>query len=161
MFKQLLFFYNIHSSNSPEKKNPSVKCSFHKILTVFNIDNKKCFLSSESELFLKDHVTLKTGVMMTKIQLYIHYRNTLHFKIYSNRKNFFLLYRLYFFLNCGTILKQYCLYCIFLLNICSLEHKRLEHERYNAIQNETKTFRNLNEPKHFNNSAYLLILNKY
>jgi len=97
-------------------------------------------------------VTLKTGVMM-KIQLYIHYRNTLHFKIYSNRKHFFL--------NCGTILKKYCLYCIFLLNICSLEHKRLEHERYNAIQNETKTFKNLNEPKHLNNSAYLLILNKY
>ncbi len=48
---------------------------------VFNADNNKCFLSSKSEGFLKDHVTLKTGVMMLKIQLY-HHRNKLHFKIY-------------------------------------------------------------------------------
>ncbi len=38
----------------------------HNILSstaVFNTDNnKKCFLSSKS-LYLKDHVTLKTGVM--------------------------------------------------------------------------------------------------
>jgi len=34
-------------------------------------------------LFLKDHVTLKTGVMMLKIQIH---RNKLHFKISSNRK---------------------------------------------------------------------------
>jgi len=33
------------------------------------------------ELFLKHHVTLKTGVMMLKIQLY-HHRNKLHFKIH-------------------------------------------------------------------------------
>ncbi len=36
--------------------------------TVFNINNNinkknKCFLSTKSEWFLKDHVTLKTGVM--------------------------------------------------------------------------------------------------
>jgi len=42
------------------------------------------------ELFLKDHVTLKTGVMMLKIQL-CHHRNKLHFKIYSNRKQLFLI----------------------------------------------------------------------
>jgi len=43
----------------------------------FNIDNdKKCFLSSKSidiisilEWLLKDHVTLKTGVMILNIQL--------------------------------------------------------------------------------------------
>ncbi len=33
------------------------------------------------EWFLNDCVTLKTGVMMLKIQLY-HHRNKLHFKIY-------------------------------------------------------------------------------
>ncbi len=38
---------------------------------VFNIDNnQKCFSSSILEWFLKDHVTLKTGVMMLKIQLW-------------------------------------------------------------------------------------------
>ncbi len=35
------------------------------------------------EWILKDHVTLKTGEMMLKIQLYDD-RNKLHFKIYSN-----------------------------------------------------------------------------
>jgi len=34
-------------------------------LFVFSIDNNQnCFLSSKSSWFLKDHVTLKTGVMM-------------------------------------------------------------------------------------------------
>ncbi len=33
------------------------------------------------ELFLKDHVALKTEVMILKIQLYYH-RNKLHLKIY-------------------------------------------------------------------------------
>ncbi len=53
------------------------KCimDFTKILnctTIFNIDkNKKCLKHQISilEWFLKDHVTLKTGVMMLKIQL--------------------------------------------------------------------------------------------
>ena len=49
------------------------------------------------EWFLKDHVTLKTGVMMLKIQLY-HHRNKLHFKIHKNRK---------VTLNCNNI-SQYC-----------------------------------------------------
>ncbi len=40
-----------------------------KTWTVFNIDNnQKCFLSSKSaNWFLKDHVTLKTGVMISGI----------------------------------------------------------------------------------------------
>ncbi len=38
----------------------------------------------------EDHVTLKTGVMMLKIQLY-HPRNKLHFTIYYNRKRPFLI----------------------------------------------------------------------
>ncbi len=45
---------------------------------VFIIDNnKKCFLRSKSVYFrfLKDHVALKTEVMMLKIQ---HYGNKLH-----------------------------------------------------------------------------------
>jgi len=52
--------------NNPEKNYHSLKN------TVFNIDDNKAFLSTKSalELFLKDHVTLKTGVMMLKIQLY-------------------------------------------------------------------------------------------
>jgi len=38
---------------------------------------------------MKAHVTLKTGVMMLKIQI-CHYWNKLHFKIYnSNRKQLF------------------------------------------------------------------------
>ncbi len=36
------------------------------------------------EWFLKDHVRLKTGVMMLKIQL-CHHRSKLHFKMYSKR----------------------------------------------------------------------------
>ncbi len=36
----------------------------------------------------EDHETLKTGVMMLKIQL--HHRNILHFNIYSHRKHLFL-----------------------------------------------------------------------
>ncbi len=35
-------------------------------------------------------MTLKTGVMMLKIQL-CHHRNKLHFKIYSNREQSFLI----------------------------------------------------------------------
>jgi len=44
---------------------------------VFNIDNnKKCFLSTKSaELFLKDHVTLKTEEIILKIQICHHLKN--------------------------------------------------------------------------------------
>ncbi len=38
---------------------------------VFNINNKECFLSSIFECFRKDHVTLKTELMMLKILLCI------------------------------------------------------------------------------------------
>jgi len=35
--------------------------------TVFNIDNNpKCFLSIKPAYLLKDHVTVKTGVMMVE-----------------------------------------------------------------------------------------------
>jgi len=51
--------------------------------TVFSNDNnnRKCY--SILNCFLKDHVTLKSGVMMLKIQLCDH-RNKLHFIIYLN-----------------------------------------------------------------------------
>jgi len=48
-----------------------IKCinNFHGYMTVFNTDNNhKCFLIIILERFLKGHVTLKTGVMMLKIQ---------------------------------------------------------------------------------------------
>ncbi len=61
------------------KKNNLKKCImvFTKILsstTVFNIDNNKNVFElqiSILEWFPKDHVTLKTEVIMLKIQLYI------------------------------------------------------------------------------------------
>jgi len=62
---------------NPEKKG------FHKILsskTVSIIIRKKHQISI-SDWFLKDHVTLKIGVMMPNIQLCYH-RNKLHFKIH-------------------------------------------------------------------------------
>ncbi len=39
--------------------------------TFFNNDNKTCFLSTKSALewFLKDHVTLKTGVMVHYVKM--------------------------------------------------------------------------------------------
>jgi len=53
------------------------------------------------ERFLKDHVTLKTGVMMLKIKLYDH-RNKLNFKAFANRKLYFNI------LNCNNISQYYC-----------------------------------------------------
>jgi len=40
------------------------------IKNFFKINNYKCLLSNKSVSFLKDHVTLKTGVIMLKIQLF-------------------------------------------------------------------------------------------
>ncbi len=60
--------------------------SFHKNIKQHNyIDlKKKCIL----EWFLKDHVALKTGVMMLK-NTALHHRNKFHFKMYLNRKQLF------------------------------------------------------------------------
>ncbi len=53
--------------------------------------------------FLRDHVTLKTGVMMLKTQL-CHHRNELYFKMFKNN------WKTYF----SKINSQYCrFYCIF------------------------------------------------
>ncbi len=41
---------------------------FHKNIDVFNIDNNQ-FLAQHIIMISEDHVTLKTGVMILKIQL--------------------------------------------------------------------------------------------
>ncbi len=46
------------------------------------------------ELFLNEHVTLKTGIMPLKIQLG-HLRNKLQFKMYYNTKQLFNMQFLY------------------------------------------------------------------
>ncbi len=55
-----------------------------KSITVLNIDNNVMFLEQHIS---EDHVTLKTGSMMLKIQLCI--TEKLHFTIYSHRKQLF------------------------------------------------------------------------
>ncbi len=49
--------------------------SFYKTVRKQIVNNKKCFLSI-LEWFLKDHVTLKAGVMMQKISA-LHHRNNI------------------------------------------------------------------------------------
>ncbi len=39
------------------------------------------------ELFLKDHVTLKTGVMVLKIQIVIIFHNIIAFTVFFNQIN--------------------------------------------------------------------------
>ncbi len=61
-----LFFWTVDSSKDPEKNHSLLP---QQAQLVFNTDNnKKHFLSTILEWFLKDHVTLKTGLMMLKIQ---------------------------------------------------------------------------------------------
>ncbi len=74
----MLFVHIFHSSKNLEKK----VSQFH------NINSFQHWWYNEL-LFLKDHVTLKTGVMMLKNSA-LHNRNKLHFKIYLNRKQLFL-----------------------------------------------------------------------
>ncbi len=60
----------------------------HNCFLEYTDNNKKYFLSGILEWFLKDHVTLKTGVMMLKIQRH-HHRNTLFKKkIFHNITGF-------------------------------------------------------------------------
>ncbi len=65
--------YNEHSIHQRIlKKSMNVYKQILSSTAVFNVDNnKKCCLN------LKDHMTLKTGVMMLKIN-----KNKLHFEIY-------------------------------------------------------------------------------
>ncbi len=59
---------NIPSSNNPEKNSILSTLYFLSSTTIYNIDtNNTCFLQiSILEWFLKDHVTLKTGVMIAE-----------------------------------------------------------------------------------------------
>ncbi len=54
------------------------------------IRNDSCAVNQHIIMISEDHVTLKTGVMMLKIQLY-HHRNKFHFKIYSHINVFTVL----------------------------------------------------------------------
>ncbi len=89
----------------------SNKCSSFRLYIIKNIKQHNCFqhwfkkTETLLEWFLKDHVTLKTGVMVLKIQLY-HHRNKLDFKIYSNRNNY-------------NYSQYSCFYCILIV----VEHK--------------------------------------
>jgi len=61
---------------------------------VFNIDNNK-LLEHQSiilEWFLKDHMTVKTGVMMLKIRRFAIKGINYIFKIYWNRKQLNQMY---------------------------------------------------------------------
>ncbi len=61
---------------------------YHHTLIQFNIFMCISFffiMGLRLVVFLKDHVTLKTGIMMLKIQ-FCHHGNILHFKILLNRK---------------------------------------------------------------------------
>ncbi len=64
---------------------------------------------------MKDHVTLKTGVMMVKIQL-CHKIIRLHCKIFIKMKHFNIL-------NCNSISQYYCFYK------CSLGEHKTERNR--------------------------------
>ncbi len=69
------------------------------IIIIINVFEQQI---SILEWFLKDHVTLKTEVMMLKIQFW-NQRNKLHFKIYSNRN---------VISNSKNISQYYCFCCI-------------------------------------------------
>ncbi len=76
-----MLFRTFYLSKNAEDKE------FQSSITVFNCDNKKCFLNTPNQhirRFLKGHVTLKIGVMAD-----CHHRNKIHFKIYLNRKPLF------------------------------------------------------------------------
>ncbi len=59
-FEQMLLFFNFVFIKESKKKVSHVPKNNMKQHNSFNTDNKSAFL--------KDHVTLKTGVMMPKIQ---------------------------------------------------------------------------------------------
>jgi len=69
------------------------------------------------ERFLKDHVTLKTGLMMLKIQL-CHFRNKLHFKCIPIENSTF---------------KIVLFYCIF---IKQMQPWPAERQKYLSIQTD-------------------------
>ncbi len=68
-FKSVIFFWTFYSSKNPEKNQGS-----HKNIKLFSaliiIRNVSWATNQYIRMILKDHVTLKTGVMMLKIQLW-------------------------------------------------------------------------------------------
>ncbi len=75
--KYMLFVLSIHQSIVKNVSTLSPKCEAAQLFSTLIIMRFISIL----EWILKDHVTLKTGEMMLKIQLYDD-RNKLHFKIY-------------------------------------------------------------------------------
>ncbi len=84
---------------------------------VFKTDNNKEMFTerhiSKLERFLKNHVTLKTGVMMLKIQLWNH-MNKLHFRMYKIKVIW----------NCSNYFAMFLFLLYFLLNKCSLDEQK-------------------------------------
>ncbi len=75
----MLFFLMFYLSKNPEK--------------VFQVQKKTN--DNKSECFLKDHVTLKTGVMTVE-NLALHHRNNIS-QIYFDQINAALMSKRYFF----------------------------------------------------------------
>ncbi len=71
------------------------------ILTLISIIRRNVSWAASQQWFLKDHMTLKTGVFMLKIQSWITGIN--YILIYSNRKQFF---------ETAIIIHNITLYCI-------------------------------------------------
>ncbi len=125
---KMLLFWTFYPSKNPENKCITV---YTKIFwsnffsTLIIIRNVSWAANQHIRMISEDHVTLKTGVMMLKIQIYI------------TGINYILKYiQIEVILNCNNITQYYCFYCIFWSNKCSLgEQKRL-----------------LTDPKHLNGS---------
>ncbi len=61
--------FELFNNQRVMKKSIPVSTKILSSTTVFNINNNvKCFLSSKIRMISEDHVTLKTGVMIQKIQ---------------------------------------------------------------------------------------------
>ncbi len=90
----MLFFWTFYSSVNPEKSNvarfPQKYSSAQQFSTLIIIRNVSWAANQHIRMISEDHVTLKTGVMMLKIQLriteinyiltYIHIENS-YFKL--------------------------------------------------------------------------------
>ncbi len=89
-----------------------------KQLYSFNIDNNKsCFLSSKSAAwFLKDYVTLNTGVMMLKIQIY-HCRSDILKYLKTENRYFNILQYYCNFNQINYALFEHKILCLKTLNI--------------------------------------------
>ncbi len=93
-------------------------------------DNKKCLLSI-LELFLKDHMTLKTVVMMTAEKSALHHRNKLHFRKHYNRKLYKIIFHnmTVFFINYmqpwwARIYVNFTVYSLITIQFCVLSQFR-------------------------------------